>query len=95
MERAEALRTRLHHALDVILDGHVADGGQRLPACLLDERDGLVGRALVDVAHDDAGAFPSEEDGGLAAHPHSGAGDQRNLALEPHAHAMPSSPLSP
>ena len=54
----------------------------RLTARLLDERDRLVGGLLVDVADDDVRALLGEEDGGLAAHPHAGAGDQRDLVLE-------------
>ena len=83
VERAEALHALVDHPLHVLFDRHVAHGRLRLAARLLDERDRLVGGAPVDVAHDDASALGGEENGGLAAHAHAGAGDQRGLTLEP------------
>ena len=55
-EPAELLHRRVDDALAEVLGGDVAVAGHGLAAQLLDERDGLLGRRVVEVVHHHRGA---------------------------------------
>src|SRR4029453_11301797 len=88
VEGSEATGPLVHHALDVLLESHVAHRGEGVAARLLDEGHRLLRRLLVDVADDEPGALLREQHGGLAPHAHARAGDERHLVLEPCPHTL-------
>jgi hypothetical protein len=86
VERPEPAHALLHHPLHLGLHRHVAHHREGLPARLADQLDGLGGRHTVEVADHDARALRGEEHRSLAPHAHGGAGDQRDLVLQPFRH---------
>ena len=84
IDRAVGVERRLHIGLHVGGFRHIGGDEQRLAALLTDDARGAFAAGGVAIHHDDLGAIARKAERGGTTDAITGAGDQRDLALEVH-----------